>query len=224
MTPIQQIFDPYLSSLTLGILYGLTFCSSSCLPHIVSYIAGVGAGFRRGVISASIYSWGRITAYAALGGVTVILKASLSESFFASLQKNSSIVFSFVTILIGLYILLKGSFLCGECSLIRKQRVRSISLLGRIDLGAFILGFARGLVVCPPLVALLLTSLTFPQTNSIALAVFFGVGTSLSPMVIVAGATGWLLNKATMFSRWLSRIGGGALLLMGVITLTNFMK
>lgn len=55
MTVLQQISNPYLASLILGLLYGLTFCTSACLPYITSYIAGIGAGFRKGVIATPIY-------------------------------------------------------------------------------------------------------------------------------------------------------------------------
>jgi len=43
MTVLEQNSNPYLASLILGLLCGLTFCASACLPHITSYIAGIGA-------------------------------------------------------------------------------------------------------------------------------------------------------------------------------------
>jgi putative Mn2+ efflux pump MntP len=50
------------------------------------------------------------------------------------------------------------------------------------------------------------------------LAVLFGVGTALSPILLFGGATGWLLSKAPLFRKWIS-IGGSALLiLLGAIT------
>jgi len=55
MTVLQQISNPYLASLILGLLYGLTFCTSACLPYVTSYIAGIGTGFRKGVTVTSIY-------------------------------------------------------------------------------------------------------------------------------------------------------------------------
>jgi len=55
MTVLQQISNPYIASLILGLLYGLTFCTSACLPYVTSYSAGIGAGFRKGVIATSIY-------------------------------------------------------------------------------------------------------------------------------------------------------------------------
>ena len=42
MTVLEQISNPYIASLILGLLYGLTFCASACLPRIISYIKGIG--------------------------------------------------------------------------------------------------------------------------------------------------------------------------------------
>jgi hypothetical protein len=42
MTVLEQNSNPYLASLILGLLYGLTFCASACLPYIIGYIAGIG--------------------------------------------------------------------------------------------------------------------------------------------------------------------------------------
>ena len=81
------------------------------------------------------------------------------------------------------------------------------------------MGFTRGLILCPHLVALLLYAVTFSQVDCTILAVLFGVGTALSPFLLLAGATGWLLNKAPLFSKWLSRIGGIALIAMGLSVL-----
>jgi hypothetical protein len=55
MTVLQQISNPYLASLILGLLYGLTFCTSVCLLYVISCSAGIGARFRRGAIVTSIY-------------------------------------------------------------------------------------------------------------------------------------------------------------------------
>lgn len=64
MTVLQQISKPYIASLILGLLHGLTFCTSACLPYVTSYSAGVGAGFRKGVIVTSIYkskNWSKVS-------------------------------------------------------------------------------------------------------------------------------------------------------------------
>ena len=42
MTVLEQKSNLYPASPILGLLCGLTFCASTCLPHITCYIAGFG--------------------------------------------------------------------------------------------------------------------------------------------------------------------------------------
>ena len=42
MTVLEQNSNPHPAPLILGLFYGLTFCASARLPHITSYIAGIG--------------------------------------------------------------------------------------------------------------------------------------------------------------------------------------
>jgi len=218
MTVLQQISNPYLASLVLGLLYGLTFCTSACLPYIISYIAGIGAGFKKGVIVTSLYNGGRIVAYAVIGTIVGLLKTVISEDLFLSYQNYSSIAFGAVIVIIGVSILLKKST-TGNCMKKEPDHLGISKLTQRFDIRAFSMGFTRGLVLCPPLVALLLYAVTFSQLDSTILAVLFGLGTALSPLLFLGGATGWLLNKAPLFRKWLSRIGGIALVVMGLSVL-----
>jgi hypothetical protein len=59
-----------------------------------------------------------------------------------------------------------------------------------------------------PLLALLLTSLAFATPiDSFVLTVLLGVGIALSSILILGGVTGWLLNKAPLFRKWISIFG-----------------
>jgi sulfite exporter TauE/SafE len=220
MTVLQQISNPYLASLILGLLYGLTFCASACLPYIISYIAGIGAGFRKGVIITTIYNSGRIVAYALIGTAAGLLSAVISEEVFLSYQNYSSIAFAAVIVVIGVSILLKKSTAC-TCATKQPDPLGVSKLTQRFDIRAFFMGFTRGLILCPPLIALILYAVKFSQLDCTILAVLFGVGTALSPLMFLGGATGWLLNKAPLFRKWLSRIGGTVLVFMGVMFLLN---
>lgn len=222
MELLPEIPNPYLASLALGVLYGLTFCTSVCLPYVTSYIAGIGAGFRKGIVVTSIYNSGRVTAYALLGALTGFFKTLVSDAFFLSFQKYSPIAFGVTIILIGISIFIGKRSSIGTCPVENRQGLCiKETLRQRFDFRAFSMGFTRGLVLCPPLIALLLAALTLSQTNPIVLAVLFGLGTTISPLLILGGATGWLLNKAPLFSRWISKIGGGILLLLGLNILLN---
>ncbi|MCW4017038.1 MAG: sulfite exporter TauE/SafE family protein [Candidatus Bathyarchaeota archaeon] len=221
MTVLEQISNPYLASLVLGLLYGLTFCTSACLPYIVSYIAGIGAGFKKGLAVTTIYNAGRILAYAIIGTAVGLLSVVVSEEILSAYQEYSSFAFAAIVIFIGATILMKKSGTKCDCPEQTSDRFGISKLTNRFDLRAFSMGFTRGLVLCPALVGLLLYAVTLSQVNLTLVAVLFGLGTALSPLLILGGATGWLLNKAPLFSKWLSKIGGIALVAMGLGVLLN---
>jgi sulfite exporter TauE/SafE len=224
MTLLPEIPNPYLASFALGLLYGSTFCTSACLPYVTSYIAGIGAGFRKGVIVTSIYNSGRVTAYALIGGLTGIFKLFVGDAFFSPYQKYALFAFGIITIIIGISILRKNRSSPCVCNVEDSKHLGLEKLTKRFDICAFLMGLTRGLVVCPPLIALILYSITSSAPiDSFILPILFGLGTSLSPFLLLGGAIGWLLNKAPLFSRWISKIGAGILILLGLNMLLNAM-
>jgi sulfite exporter TauE/SafE len=82
MSLLPEIPNPYLEAFAVGILYGLAFCTASCLPYIASYIAGIGADFRKGVVVTLIYNSGRIMAYALVGGLIGVLSGDCELACF----------------------------------------------------------------------------------------------------------------------------------------------
>jgi thiol:disulfide interchange protein DsbD len=220
MSLIPEIPNPYLESFAVGLLYGLVFCTSSCLPYIASYIAGIGAGFRKGVIVTLIYNSGRIIAYALIGGLIGIFsgvaRLFVSEASISPFQEYSSYAFSIVTIAIGISILVKKrSHSCDYKP--EDNKNLEVKKNGRFDLRAFTLGLSRGLIICPPLVMLLLYSIPFAAPiDSFTVAVLFGLGTALSPMLLLGGVTGWLLSKAPLLRKWISIAGAAMLILLGI--------
>jgi cytochrome c-type biogenesis protein len=227
LIPEIPIPNPYVYALAVGLLYGTVFCTSTCLPYIASYIAGIGAGFRKGVLATLIYNMGRVTAYALIGGlvgiVSGVFRFVVSDAFFSVIQQYSSYGFGIVTILIGISILLKSRSASHNCNPECNKNSDLNENGKRFDVHAFSLGFSRGLVVCPYLVALLLLySVPFAAPiDSFVLAVLFGLGTALSPMLLLGGVTGWLLNKAPLFRKWISIVGAGMLMILGIVTLVN---
>ncbi len=215
MSVLEQISNPYLASLALGLLYGLTFCTSVCLPYLASYIAGIKAGFRRGVTVTAVYNSGRIAAYAVIGTVVGLFQTFVSDTLLQTYQSYSSIIFGFVVIFIGISISFKKPS-NKTCVIKNAEPQGTLHIVKqRFDVRAFSMGFTRGFVLCPPLVALLLYGVTVSQANCTILAVLFGLGTTLSPLLFLGGAVGWLLEKAPLFRKWTSILGGTVLVLLG---------
>ncbi len=224
MSLIPEITNPYIAAFAGGIFYGFVFCTSACLPYITSYIAGIGADFRKGVAVTFIYNSGRIVAYALIGALTGLFsglfRLIVSESALSPFQIYSSLAFGAVSIVIGATILIKNRSTPNGCQSENKELVKKAG--SRFDIRAFTLGFSRGLVVCPALIALLLYSIPFTDpAGSLVIAVLFGLGTSLSPLLLLGGVTGWLLNKAPLFRRWISTAGAIILILLGSGTIVN---
>jgi len=217
----------YLEVFVFGVTYGLIFCTSACLPYIASYIAGIGVGFRKGVAVTIIYNIGRVTAYALIGAAIGLFKIILSNDALTSFQAYSSFTFAIVAIAIGANLILKSkkkSSTYNECTVSTNCHTSAINRVNeKFDFRAFILGLSRGLIICPPLLLLLVAYSASGATaiDSLLIAVIFGTGTTLSPILFLGGATGWLLRKAPLFKKWISIGGGFLLIIFGFITLIN---
>jgi cytochrome c-type biogenesis protein len=225
MSALSQIPNPYVYVLAEGFLYGLVACTSTCLPYVASYIAGINAGFRKGLTVTFTFNMGRLTAYAIIGAIIGVFKLLIEPAFFSSFQVYSSTAFSIVTIAIGITILVKPKW-AGACSCPIDDKTsiqaKPKGRLGGFDFRAYSLGLSRGLILCAPMLALLAYTVGFASPlDSFALAVLFGLGTTLSPILLLGGATGWLLNKAPLFRVWVSRLGAVTLIVLGLITLLD---
>lgn len=227
MSLIPQISNPYIGAFLGGLLYGLAVCTSACLPVVASYIAGIGSGFQKSLKVTFIFNLGRILAYALIGGAiglfSGLIHLSVSNTTLEPFQIYSSVAFGIVSIVIGTSIILKANKPC-YCNIqdTKKLNARDKMSMFGVDFGAFSLGLSRGLIVCPPLIALLLYSIPFTNPlGTVTIAVLFGLGTALSPILLLGGVTGWLLNKAPLFRKWISIGGAAILIVLGAITILS---
>jgi sulfite exporter TauE/SafE len=222
MSLLPEIANPYFASLVIGFTNGLFFCTSTCLPYVAGYIAGVNADFRRGVGLTMIFNSGRVAAYALIGAIVGIFKLIINESFLSSFQTYSAYAFSAVSVAVGVILLVRNKQPSCKCPASTISLTGSRRLKDRFDVRAFTLGLSRGMILCVPLLTILAYSITLASPiESLALAILFGIGTSLSPIVLLGGATGWLLNKAPLFRKWISGLGAAALIVLGLVTLIN---
>jgi len=223
--------QPALSALLLGIVYGATFCTLTCSPFIASYIIGSDRGTRRGVWLSVIFNGGRVLTYGVLGLLVGMAGgAFLVEGVYALW---GAILFGIAVALIGVWIAVRrrpGALGCA-CT---KEAGWARRLWHRLEpregdggeMSAATMGLLIGLVPCPPLVALLVFSAAVGSAGTgLVLGILFGVGTVISPIIVVAAAAGWfsdrIAREAPALRTGVRRVAGLMLVILGIWTAWN---
>jgi len=237
---VEKFASPYLGVFTIGLIYGLTYCSFICLPYLGTYIMATQEGFKKGLRSTLIFISARIITYTSLGGVCGYLGRTALEKID---PKQTLFTFGSVIIVIGLLVFFNPREYCptsnrvrGNCSSIENNPIKegypgNRAITERIkfwpynsDIHLFTMGVGISLIPCGPLSAILLYS---AANHSIlgggGIALSFGLGTSISPILIMSGLAGWLSKRIAeeipQHKRLLQRICGMILILLGMRTI-----
>lgn len=210
-------------------LYGLFFgsgpCLASCGPILISYISGSGKNISQAMRSYLAFSLGRVLAYIffslAIFGLGNYAASRLLGEYFLPLRILGG---SFV-VLAGLLIIFDkagGLFLIPAKAAFARRLLDFIKDgLLKNDLKAlFFFGLITGLMPCSPLLALF-SYIGFSQADWLsagACGLFFGIGTTVSALMILALAAGALspLIVKTKLVNLFYRICGLILLVLGV--------
>lgn len=155
----------------LGLLYGATVCSITCLPYLGPYLLGTGNGFKDGVFSALLFLLGKVCCYAVLGGLAGLCGQALvaSDTLLA--------IMGAAVILAGISLPAFGGRSCGRPC---RQAGRRLTI--------FALGTSTSLVPCPPVSAMLL--LAAERGSAAAGMVYgtvYGAGLLFSPLLAAGG-------------------------------------
>jgi sulfite exporter TauE/SafE len=186
----------------LGVTYGLGPCTISCAPLIVPLIMSAAKNKTWGVILSIIFGLGRIIAYVILGALSGYIGQTI----------NFSIPDKFT----GLFIIALGIFLFfdihNKCILKSKIKING-------PIVALVVGIVWGLSPCTPLIALLgLTVLTKSALTGALMAFVFGLGTILSPIIVLGFFSGWFA-KQKEFKEIIPYVSGIFLIILGLFYL-----
>ncbi|MBU2591505.1 MAG: sulfite exporter TauE/SafE family protein [Nitrospinae bacterium] len=171
----------FVSIFFLGLIYGATICSISCLPYLAPYLLSTGLGFTDGVKSSLLFLSGKLTCYMFIGGLSAYLGNVLM------LDKSMSVkwIMGIAIIALGLSIPFVNK---GGCCTKRQVVGKRVSL--------FVLGIATSLRPCPPLVAMfLLAAKNGSVLLGVSYGIIYGLGLILSPIIIAGGGIA-LISKA----------------------------
>jgi sulfite exporter TauE/SafE len=209
-------------------VYGATVCTLTCSPFIAGYIVGSDRGVKRGLWLSVIFNAGRVLTYGALGlAVGLAGSAFLVDGAYAGW---GALAFGGTVAAIGLWIAVRRrpggcGRVCadgGTPNLVQRMRYRLEPREGEGgELSAGLMGLLIGLVPCPPLIALLVfAGSTGSAATGMAMGVLFGLGTVISPILIVAGAAGWFSDRIARESPTIRpavmRLAGLLLVVLGV--------
>jgi len=159
------------SLIVLGLVYGATVCSFTCLPYFGPYLMGTGNGFADGLASSLVFILGKLCSYSALGGIAAVF----GQVFTLDRTHNMFMGITLLCVALTLPLVTRGG-----C----RKRCQVIGKRGSL----FVLGIVSSLLPCPPLVAVfLLAANNGAVLTGMSYGFFYGLGLIVSPMLIVGG-------------------------------------
>jgi len=171
-----------------GLILSWGPCLSHCALIIFPYILSTEKSLKNGVISGISFSFGRTIAYILIGII-----AGLSGKLFTSIYMAGDLKY-YLELSGGIFLFLIGIIIISGklrsfkvCKIFERHNFKS----------AFSLGFVLGIVPCVPLMGIFIYMIL--KTSSIfegfIYGLSFGIGTFISPIIIIAGFAGSISDK-----------------------------
>lgn len=163
----------------LGLVYGATVCSFSCLPYFGPYLIGTGTGFKDGVISSCAFAAGKLCVYSALGGAAAMFGRTLT------ITPTHKMIMGLVLIAVAVTLPFVAKDGCLKRSQVAGKRC-----------SMFVLGGVASFIPCPPLAAvLLLATQQGSVLNGVMYGFSYGLGLVVSPMLLAGGGFALISHK-----------------------------
>lgn len=196
--------DEPLGLFLLGLSYGTTICSFSCLPYYGPYLIGSGTGFKDGILSSCAFAMGKLFIYSAFGGAAALLGRTLTVT-----PTHKTIMgLAVIAVAATVPFVTKGG--CQKRSQIVGKRF-----------SMFILGIVSSFIPCPPLAAVLV--LAAQQGNAMTglmYGFFYGMGLTVSPMLLAGGSFAFISSRirqeANGFTPYMQKISMGIMVVIAV--------
>ncbi|MFZ5801178.1 MAG: sulfite exporter TauE/SafE family protein [Candidatus Omnitrophota bacterium] len=177
------MWDIWLSLFLSGVFLGAGPCLISCGPFLLFFIAGAQKTLREGLLIWFAFSLARLFSYLLLGLGCGILSQKVVSRFIAG---NAGRYFAMAA---GVFIVSVGiAMLLGRSTQSRFCRQMETVFIKRGLKSAFAFGILIGLLPCAPLLAVLsyITLISKTWVKGVAYSFAFGLGTMVSPLVIIA--------------------------------------
>ncbi len=171
-----------------GLLLGAGPCVAFCAPILTGFIAAYRPSFKQALVSYLFFSIGKIFSYVLLGALCGIFSGVFKSGIFVNYFKSINLVFGLFILLIGILTFISREPLSSKyCAFFSRGNLRN----------AGILGFLAGFSPCLPLLGVLdyIVIISHSAPEGALYALIFGLGASLSPMILLAGLSGKLAGS-----------------------------
>lgn len=204
-----------------GLILGSGPCVGFCAPILTGFIAIYKPSLSKALTSYLFFSLAKLVSYMIIGALCGAFSGILKSGFFLSYLNVINITLGFFVLLIGiLTIITKEPLSSKHCSFFSKGNLRNASILGLF----------AGFSPCLPLLGILnyIVIISKSPFEGLFYAFIFGLGTSISPVILLAGLSGRLAgnfsnnNKIKKLIRMVSSL---ILIYLGVrIIFSRFMR
>ncbi|MFH0762376.1 MAG: sulfite exporter TauE/SafE family protein [Candidatus Omnitrophota bacterium] len=204
-----------ISFFILGLSFGSGPCMASCGPLLLTYIAGTAKSVSKGLLSYILFSCARISVYLAAGVSVYFLGRIFTGEFLGALSRYVFVLGGAFIISVGVLLILGKDKQAGFCKALQKK------LLQNDKKSIIILGLIIGLAPCAPLLAIFSYLGLISKNWALALtySFFFGLGTLISPLLVLAALTGAIpriLADKSAYRRIFNFFCGGILVFLGL--------
>jgi sulfite exporter TauE/SafE len=204
-----------LSLFILGFSFGLGPCLASCGPILISYVVGNRKGILKSLWTYVLFSSARISVY-----IILSLAVFLLGKF--SLEKLLGTYYRYIVIAGGSFIILLGLLMAsGKKIKFRFWQFLEEKMLEHDKKSVIALGMIIGFIPCAPLLAAFsyIGLISKSWLNSLSYSFSFGIGTFLSPLILLTVLSGmmprFLTHKKGIYSRVFSFICGLIIIFLG---------
>jgi sulfite exporter TauE/SafE len=205
-----------ISLFILGLSFGCGPCLASCGPLLISYIAGTKKNIAKGLAAYIVFSLSRISAYFILSLLIFFLGRCSLEQFLGEYSKYIFIIGGAFIIFVGIVMTLGRhldlGFLKKTEQVILERDIKSIVLFGLII----------GLLPCAPLIAILsyIGLIAKDGLSSLFYSIAFGLGTALSPLILLVIISGlipkFITERSVIYYRFFNTICGLIIIFLGI--------
>ena len=169
-----MLIDKILYLTIQGFLFGYGPCLATCVPVLLPYV-GTKKNWKEGFLAALTFSLGRLFVYVILGGLFGYFGAFIMKYYYyLGIYHYLKAVLSVILIIIGSLVIMGKNFNFRFC--------------GAGEGNMAVLGMLVGISPCAPLIGILLEIALLSDNffAGFAYSFFFGIGTVLSPMLLIA--------------------------------------